>query len=95
MSPVVIPTTRRAWLSADTVEWVLFPLLAAFAAGVIVGQTFDEQRLVAAERQTQHHAAALQAWRSACEPLLTLPVESTPEIVLVATPPAAAAGARP
>lgn len=87
MTMQVIPTTRR-WPAVEIVEWVLLPLLAAFVAGFVLAQQADELRLaqadaaVAKARQAVQRAQAnLDLYYSACTPLLSWPVESTPEII--------------
>jgi hypothetical protein len=88
MTMPVTPTTRRRWLSAETVDRLLLPLLAAFVAGFIVAQQCDEVRLAQADAAVaramlavQRTQARLDLFASACTPLLSWPIESTPEIV--------------
>lgn len=86
-------------MNANTVERVLIPLLAAFVAGFITAQTIDEaQQIATADAVAEARAAVrraqvrLQQYSRACDPLLSWPVQATPEIVPAA---GAAAGARP
>lgn len=88
--------SRYHWTSAEFVEGRVIPLLAAFALGVILANQADERR--SADRLVQAHRAAQEArqeakhqarlaglYATACGPLLSLPVESTPELIASAS----------
>ncbi|MFM2056074.1 MAG: hypothetical protein RLY71_459 [Pseudomonadota bacterium] len=61
---------------------VLMPLVTGLLVGLLMG-LIDRQQHARAEARLQ--AAQAQRWASACQPLLSWPVESTPEIVPPAT----------
>lgn len=80
------------WGNADWVERHVLPLVLAFAAGTLLGLVSQDQHLV--DQRDEAHAVAVRArriateannvarrWEAACTPLLSLPVESTPEII--------------
>ena len=91
--------------AAHLVERRLLPLLIVFCAGGWLGQRSGEhlaaeqaEAVALARKEVRAATVSLQQWRQACEPLLSLPLESTPELLLVQDQlPAdgAAAGARP
>lgn len=78
----------QAHAMADWVERTALPLLLAFVFGLLAGEwSSAEQAGEARDAVSQARAAvaraevALAHWRHACEPLLSLPPESTPELI--------------
>jgi hypothetical protein len=83
------------WNSPEFVEQRVLPVLLAFALGVLAWDEVVDRRqadvLAAAQaKAVQARKAATQAqdlaglYATACGPLLSLPVQSTPEIDLAA-----------
>lgn len=96
--PTLFETQRDS--TARFVETVVLPLLVAFGIGLIVGQWSEEKRTAqaqAAVKQARRAVARIEAdlgqWRQACEPLLTLPVHSSPMVLAPIAP--TNAGERP
>lgn len=78
----------QAHALADWVERTALPLLLAFVFGLLAGEwSSAEQAGEARDAVRQARAAvaraevALAHWRHACEPLLSLPPQSTPELI--------------
>lgn len=93
--------TRRSLRMAHLVEWRLVPLLLALAVGVMLGQCSDErllaeqaQALEQAQADLRLAAAVLAQWEYACTPLLSMPVQGTPELLDADWPVAASGAAR-
>lgn len=81
---------------AHLVEWRLVPLLLALTVGVMLGQCSDERRLAEqaqalkqARADLRVAASVLAQWEYACTPLLSMPVQGTPELLQAAEPGAA------
>jgi len=79
-------------LSANVFEQRVLPVIAAFAAGVVIAQWRQDAyvgELLAQEHarvDLAHHTArnaqrVADLYASACGPLLSWPVESTPELI--------------
>ena len=74
--------------SAHMVESVLIPLLFALFSGCLLARAYYEPRLQAADqaasqalRAVRLTQARLQLYAQACDPLLSWPVEATPELL--------------
>lgn len=90
-----ISTRAMRWSSAEFVESRVLPVLMAFGLGVVLAQWADQHRLVerlaeankqtrAAVREARHQAKVAELYAIACGPLLSLPLESTPELIAAA-----------
>lgn len=97
-----IPRPRASVLEPGWAESVLLPLVLTFAVGVLLGLACQDRRLL--DERDEARAAALQAqrraaaahhlagqWAAACSPVMSLPIESMPEVI----PSAASAGRAP
>jgi hypothetical protein len=87
MTPLTTTARHAAWLERHAL-----PLAAAWIVGYLCGQWRTEvdlmPNMLAAQElaaQARHRARVAEArqelWAQACEPLLTLPIEATPEII--------------
>lgn len=97
-----IPRPRlQVWASLWG-DSLLLPIVMAFAAGMLLGLVCQDQRLM--DERDEARAAAWQAlrrasaaqhlagqWAATCGPVMSLPIESTPEII----PAAGREGAQP
>ena len=86
---------RYHWSSAEFVESRVLPILCAFGLGVVLANQAEERRstdrLSQANRATQqalqeakHQMRLANLYAEACGPLLSMPVESTPELIAAA-----------